>query len=487
MRSSARSTSSGAAAATRSRSAGSARSSRTQPLGGRVSTVYFVYRKVFCVNLLPRPRFVDIGDATHRQSDRVGTHRPGAACRGLRAPRSRRTARTSSPATTPVGSTLVRRSRSSHTFTNGSIPIGTIRDHPDLPVRAVMLDISRDKVPTYGDALRDLIDRLASVEGQPDPALQRAHLRLPRPRRGVTRRRARSRPSEIRELDAFCQRAPRGAGAEPELPRAHESVAGARASTGHLAIGADGFVDPRASATRADDDRARRTPHALALVRELLAELLPNFSTSRYVNVGLDETVGAAAGAARRATSSGSRRPARRCPSSTGARCSSGATSSPANRTASPQLPDGVTVCEWGYDAGYPFDERAATYEAGRDAVLDRARVRRAGSRILGRIDEHPRETVAGGRRRGARARRRPVSLNTDWGDQGHLQYLPISEPGSGVRRRGLVVSRRRTADIDLGAALTAHVLRRSDGRARGETLARDRRPAPRAVTPQIR
>ena len=24
------------------------------------------------------------------------------------------------------------------------------------------------------------------------------------------------------------------------------------------------------------------------------------------------------------------------------------------------QLPDGVTVCEWGYDGGYPFDERAA-------------------------------------------------------------------------------------------------------------------------------
>src|SRR5438445_286405 len=31
---------------------------------------------------------------------------------------------------------------------DGMLPVGTVHDWPDLPVRGVMLDISRDKVPT---------------------------------------------------------------------------------------------------------------------------------------------------------------------------------------------------------------------------------------------------------------------------------------------------------------------------------------------------
>src|SRR5262249_47176751 len=44
---------------------------------------------------------------------------------------------------------------------DGQLPIGTIRDHPDIPIRGVMLDVSRDKVPTM-TTLYALIDRLAS-------------------------------------------------------------------------------------------------------------------------------------------------------------------------------------------------------------------------------------------------------------------------------------------------------------------------------------
>ena len=37
---------------------------------------------------------------------------------------------------------------------DGTLPSGTVEDWPDLPVRAVMLDISRDKVPTL-ETLRE--------------------------------------------------------------------------------------------------------------------------------------------------------------------------------------------------------------------------------------------------------------------------------------------------------------------------------------------
>ena len=46
--------------------------------------------------------------------------------------------------------------------------------------------------------------------------------------------------------------------------------------------------------------------------------------------------------------------------------------------------------------------------------------------------------------------------LNTDWGDQGHLQQHPISDPGFAY---GAAVSwcLESNADLDLGAALSAH------------------------------
>jgi hexosaminidase len=43
----------------------------------------------------------------------------------------------------------------------GILPVGTIRDRPDIPVRCVMLDISRDKVSTM-DTLYEIVQRLAS-------------------------------------------------------------------------------------------------------------------------------------------------------------------------------------------------------------------------------------------------------------------------------------------------------------------------------------
>src|SRR6185295_14741173 len=46
--------------------------------------------------------------------------------------------------------------------------------------------------------------------------------------------------------------------------------------------------------------------------------------------------------------------------------------------------------------------------------------------------------------------------LQTDWGDMGHLQYLPVSEPGF-AWAAALGWSRDAARDLDLGAALDAH------------------------------
>ncbi len=107
-----------------------------------------------------------------------------------------------------------------------------------------------------------------------------------------------------------------------------------------------------------------RNPESLALVRELLAELLPLFSSHR-VHVGLDEAwelpheriedfldwVATLRG----------------LPELSGREMLMWGDMLTGRTDLLERLPDGVTVCEWGYDDWYPFDERcAALAEAGR-------------------------------------------------------------------------------------------------------------------------
>ena len=89
------------------------------------------------------------------------------------------------------------------------------------------------------------------------------------------------------------------------------------------------------------------------------------------------------------------------------------------------RLPDGVTVCEWGYDDWHPFDSRcAALADAGRPFWV--APGTSSWLSILGR-SRTPAPTAAGGG--GGIDHGASGYLNTDWGDQGHLQQSMISEP----------------------------------------------------------
>ncbi len=117
------------------------------------------------------------------------------------------------------------------------------------------------------------------------------------------------------------------------------------------------------------------------------------------------------------------------------------------------EVPDGITVCEWGYDAGHPWDARLAALA---DADITRWVAPGTSSwfTILGRTTNmrtNIREAVAAGTRHDATG-----LLNTDWGDNGHLQYAPISDPGLAF---GAAMSwcASSNQDLDLGAALSAH------------------------------
>jgi hexosaminidase len=117
------------------------------------------------------------------------------------------------------------------------------------------------------------------------------------------------------------------------------------------------------------------------------------------------------------------------------------------------KVPDGITVCEWGYDAEYPFDERTALL-AGRGKPFWVAPGTSAWLSIGGRLTncvENCRGAAQAARDHGGLG-----FLDTDWGDRGHLQQWPVSDPGFAY---GAAVSWCLDAnrDLDIGAALSAH------------------------------
>ncbi len=170
------------------------------------------------------------------------------------------------------------------TLHDGALPAGVVRDWPDLPVRGVMLDISRDKVPTTA-RLHGLIDRLASLKIN-QLQLYSEHTFAYRNHQEVHAAASPLDAAEILELDAYCRE--RHIELVPNqncLGHMNRWLAHARYRP--LAIAPDGFTDPY-GITRPPMTIEPTDPRSLELIRELLAELLPLFS-SRRVHVGLDE------------------------------------------------------------------------------------------------------------------------------------------------------------------------------------------------------
>jgi hexosaminidase len=143
-------------------------------------------------------------------------------------------------------------------------------------------------------------------------------------------------------------------------------------------------------------------------------------------------------------------------------------------------LPSGVTVCEWGYDDWYPFDERCADL-ASAGVPFWVAPGTSSWLSILGRAT-NARMTC----RRAAEAALAHGGagyLNTDWGDNGHLQQAVVSEPALSY---GAAVSwcLEANAELDLAGALSAHVFKDHTGGLADAVLALG--DVHRLITPQF-
>jgi len=254
------------------------------------------------------------------------------------------------------GRATLRQLRRAH---DGELPLCEIDDWPDLPVRGVMLDVSRDKVPTM-QTVEDLVDRLATWKVN-QVQLYMEHTFAYADHRDVWADASPFTAEEIQRLDGFCR-------------ERHVELVPNQNCLGHmgrwlkhdryrqLAMFPDGWTERGRRRPPGTIDPAK--PGSLALVRELLAELLPNF-TSERVNVGLDEPFEMPPDrlddyAAWVTTLRG-------LPELDGRHMLMWGDILADKPELITALPDDVTVCEWGYEDWHPFDARTRQLaEAGR-------------------------------------------------------------------------------------------------------------------------
>lgn len=337
-----------------------------------------------------------------------------------------------------------------------SLPQVQITDAPDFPERGVMLDVSRDKVPTM-ETLYELIDLLAGWKIN-QVQLYTEHTFAYSQHKIVWENASPITAEEILLLDAYCKE--RYIDLVPNQnsfghmhrwfkhdPYLH------MAETEHETISPWGTTLPPFSLSPA-------VPGSVELVKEMLDELLPNF-TSPYVNVGCDETfdLGKGKSAAWVETKGKGRvyydflmqiygivRSHDRKMQFWGDIINQ-------HPDLVPALPRDAVALEWGYEANHDFPGKSKLFaESGLQFYVCPGTS--SWNAIAGRTDNavgNLRSAADSGLKYGAIG-----YLNTDWGDRGHWQMLPVSYLGFAY---GAALSwcRDANADLDIPAALDTH------------------------------
>jgi hexosaminidase len=343
------------------------------------------------------------------------------------------------------------------------LPTLRISDWPDFPNRGVMLDISRDKVPTM-ETLFSLVDLLASWKVN-QLQLYRVHTFAYRNHPEVWAEASPLTGEEVLALDAYCRQ--RFVELIPyQNCFSHMTRWLAHDRYRHLAECPEGcetrwgYFDTPLSLCPVD-------PGSLELARSIFDELLPHFS-SRHVNVGCDETVDLGRGRSREVVEKYGEGQVYldfllkiyREVKVRGRTMQFWGDIITGYPDLVPQLPRDVVVLEWGYEADHPFDDHGAVFAAS-GVPFYVCPGTSTWNTIAGRTENalgNLCNAAENGLRHGAVG-----YLNTDWGDNGHWQPLPVSYLGYAY---GAAVSWACEAnrELDIPQAISAYAFRDASG-----------------------
>lgn len=306
-----------------------------------------------------------------------------------------------------------------------------IEDWPDFPVRGVMLDISRDKVPTLR-TLETLIDLLAGWKIN-QFQLYTEHTFAYRCHERVWRGASPMTGGQIEHFDQYCRR--RGIELVPNQNSfGHMERWLRHAPYAALAEAIGGWETPWGDHRAAPTTLNPLDPRCIRLIRDLYGQLLPHFE-SRLFNVGCDETWELGQGRSKEACRRRGvgrvyldflhriHREAQRH----GRRMLFWADVAFQHPELIQELPRDAIPLLWGYEADHPFDAQCAVL-ARRGLPFYVCPGTSSWCSFAGRTDNclaNLRNAATAGRAHGAGG-----YLITDWGDYGHRQYLPVSYCG---------------------------------------------------------
>jgi hexosaminidase len=313
---------------------------------------------------------------------------------------------------------------------SGVLPCLQIEDWPDFPVRGVMIDISRNRVPTM-ETLFNLVDKLAGWKIN-QLQLYTEHTFAYSKHREVWSESSPMTAEEILLLDTYCRE------------RFIDLVPNQQ-SFGHmerwlnlpnykyLAEVDEGFQTPW-EYCKGSFSLCPTNPASIEFLRGLYGELLPNFS-SKMFNVGCDETWDLGQGGSMDACDRLGKgqvyfdfllqifqevRRFGKTPQFWGDIIIK-------YPELVAQLPKDIIALEWGYEADHPYDEHAARY-ASLQVPFYVCPGTSSWCSISGRTDNavaNLKNAAENGLKHGASG-----YLITDWGDHGHWQTWPVSYLG---------------------------------------------------------
>jgi hexosaminidase len=335
-----------------------------------------------------------------------------------------------------------------------NLPDLTISDWPDYENRGVMLDISRDKVPTM-DTLYRLIELLASWKIN-HLQLYTEHTFAYRNHPDVWADASPVTGEEILALDAFCNE--RFIDLVPNQNSfGHMNRWLKLEKYQHLAESPDGFklynlFDMGPETLNPID------PQSLEFLESLYDELLPHFSSS-WFNVGLDETFELGEGRSKEVVSQTGKNSLyldfllkiNQRLKSRGKRLMFWGDVLIKSPDLLKEVPEDCAALIWGYEAAHPF-EKQSKIMADNGVPFYVCPGTSSWRSLSGRTENAMANILCAaesGLKHGAIG-----LLNTDWGDRGHWQPLPVSYPGFAY---GAAVSWscENNRDIDLGTALS--------------------------------
>jgi hexosaminidase len=317
-----------------------------------------------------------------------------------------------------------------HNYSN-RIPCADILDWPDLEVRGLILDVSRDKVPTLA-TLKQLVQLLADLKyNQLQLYTEGFSFAYPSFKSLWEGKETPLTGDEITSLDAFCR--DRYIDLVPnQNSLGHMTAWLATDQFSELAECPEGFM--LFGVIRMKGTIDPNDPRSLELVTQMTDDLLPNF-TSDYFNVNLDEPFELGQGKSRQLVKKQGIGPVyldyvkkvHRMVTDRNKRMMMAGDIVLKHPEIIPDIPRDIVMLDWCYEAEYPFENDCEKFKSsGLDFMVLPGTS--GWTSIAGRTDNmigNIRSAATNAVRFGAKG-----MLLTDWGDMGHWQYLPVSYAG---------------------------------------------------------